>query len=144
METDVDGELTIPYGLSTVKGIGFNFAIAICKVTGLDPYMKIGYLTDDEIKKIEDVVKAPHKYGLPAWYYNRRKDYESGEDLHLVGANLLFYVKEDIEREKRIKSYRGIRHALGLKVRGQRTRTTGRSGITVGVKRKKTTGQQQK
>jgi len=63
--------------------------------------------------------------------------------MHLVGATLLFYVKEDIEREKRIKSWRGIRHAYGLKVRGQRTRTTGRAGITVGVKRKKTTQQQQ-
>ncbi|MEM4101177.1 MAG: 30S ribosomal protein S13, partial [Desulfurococcaceae archaeon] len=64
------------------------------------------------------------------------------EDIHLYGAQLLFYVKEDIEREKRIKSWRGIRHALGLKVRGQRTRTTGRLGVTVGVRKKKTAQQQ--
>jgi small subunit ribosomal protein S13 len=62
----------------------------------------------------------------------------------LTGSELLYYVKEDIEREKRIKSWRGIRHALGLKVRGQRTRTTGRTGITVGVKRKKTAQQEKK
>lgn len=144
LETDVDGELPLVHGLSTIKGIGYNFAISLCRLLRLDPMMKVGYLTDDEIKNIEAVAKEPSKYGLPHWLYNRRKDYASGEDLHLTGATLLFYVKEDIEREKRTKSWRGIRHALGLKVRGQRTRTTGRSGITVGVKRKKTTQQQKK
>jgi small subunit ribosomal protein S13 len=137
LETDIDGELPVIYGLSAVKGVGYNYALATCRVLGLDPAMKIGYLTDDEIKNIESVVKEPRKYNIPSWYYNRRKDYATGEDSHLVGSTLLFYVKEDIEHEKRIKSWRGIRHALGLKVRGQRTRTTGRAGITVGVKRKK-------
>lgn len=141
LETDVDGELPLVYGLSTIKGIGYNLATAVCKVSGLDPRMKTGYLTDDEIKLLEDIVKNPQKFGIPSWYYNRRRDVETGIDVHLVGATLLFHVKEDIEREKRIKSWRGVRHALGLKVRGQRTRTTGRLGITVGVKRKKVTQQ---
>lgn len=61
----------------------------------------------------------------------------------MVGAELIYFVKEDIEREKRIKSWRGVRHALGLKVRGQRTRTTGRLGVTVGVRKKKQAQQQQ-
>ncbi|MEM1627866.1 MAG: 30S ribosomal protein S13 [Desulfurococcaceae archaeon] len=138
LDTDIDGELPLIYGLSEVKGIGYSFANAICKTIGLDPFMLTGYLTDEEVKRIEDVTKNPKKYEIPSWMYNRRKDYSTGEDLHLNGATLLLYVKEDIEREKRIKSWRGIRHALGLKVRGQRTRTTGRTGITVGVKRKKT------
>lgn len=144
LETDVDGELPIVYGLSAVKGIGYNYALATCRVLGLDPMMKIGYLTEDEVKNIESVVKEPRKYNIPSWYCNRRKDYSTGDDIQLVSSTLLFYVKEDIEREKRIKSWRGIRHALGLKVRGQRTRTTGRAGITIGVKRKKAGQQQQK
>ncbi len=143
LETDINGALPIVYGLSAVKGVGYNFALAVCRILKLDPYMKLGYLTDEEVKEIESVVREPQKYHIPEWYYNRRKDYTSGLNMHLVGATLLFYVKEDIEREKRIKSWRGIRHAYGLKVRGQRTRTTGRAGITVGVKRKKTTQQQQ-
>ncbi len=57
--------------------------------------------------------------------------------MHLVGAELLYYVRRDIEREKKIRSWRGIRHALGLKVRGQRTATTGRLGMTIGVHRRK-------
>jgi SSU ribosomal protein S13P len=69
--------------------------------------------------------------------YNRRKDYETGIDLHLVTNDVIFYARNDIEREKKIKSWRGVRHALGLKVRGQRTRTTGRTGITVGVRKGK-------
>ena len=135
--TDISGELRTDHGLAEIKGVGVNLAHAICRVLNLDPSMKIGYLTDEEIAKIEDVLKNPVKYGIPSWMLNRRKDYETGEDKHLVGAELIYYVKQDIEREKRIKSWRGIRHALGMKVRGQRTRTTGRTGATVGVRKKR-------
>lgn len=143
LDTDIDGELPLVYGLTAVKGIGYTFSLAVCRVLGLDPYMKLGYLTDEEVKNIEAVVREPLKYHIPEWYYNRRKDYTTGENIHLTGATLLFHVKEDIEREKKIKSWRGIRHMYGLKVRGQRTRTTGRTGVTVGVKRKRTQQQQQ-
>ncbi len=135
--TDIDGSLKAAYGLAEIKGIGINTAYGLLRFLGIDPEKRIGFLTDSEIKKIEEALKNPLSYGIPAWAVNRRKDYETGEDKHLVGAELLFYVKQDIEREKKIKSYRGIRHALGLKVRGQRTRTTGRLGITVGVKKKR-------
>jgi len=144
LETDVSGELPLLYGLAEVKGVGYNLAYAICKVLNLDPYMKTGFLTDSEVESIEKAVKDPASLGIPTWMYNRRKDYTTGVDIHLYGAQLIYYAKEDIEREKRIKSWRGIRHALGLKVRGQRTRTTGRTGITVGVKRKKAVQQQKK
>ncbi len=137
LETDVSGELPLLYGLAEVKGVGYNLAYAICRALNLDPYMKTGFLTDSEVESIEKAVKDPTSLGIPVWMYNRRKDYATGIDVHLYGAQLIYYVKEDIEREKRIKSWRGIRHALGLKVRGQKTRTTGRTGITVGVKRKK-------
>jgi len=135
--TDVDGDLKTIYGLAEVKGVGISLANAVCRVLGLDPDMKIGYLTDEEIQKIESVIANPAKYGIPEWMLNRRKDYATGQNIHLVGADLIYYVRQDIEREKKIKSWRGVRHALGLKVRGQRTRTTGRTGITVGVKKRR-------
>jgi SSU ribosomal protein S13P len=75
---------------------------------------------------------------------NRRKDPFLGVDRHLITSDLLITVRNDIEFMKKIKSYKGTRHMLGLKVRGQRTRTTGRTGLTVGVKRGKETPQQQK
>jgi small subunit ribosomal protein S13 len=120
-----------------VKGIGVNFAYALCRLLGIDPEKRIGFLTDAEIEKIEKAVADPLSIGIPAWMLNRRKDYETGKDMHLVGADLIYYVRRDIEREKRIKSWRGIRHALGLKVRGQRTATTGRIGMTIGVQRRR-------
>ncbi len=135
--TDIAGELQLAWGLSKIKGVGYNFAMAVCRVLGLDPKMKIGFLSEAEVERIEDVLRDPAKYGIPSWMFNRRKDYETGKDMHLVGSDLVFYARQDIEREIRIRSWRGIRHALGYKVRGQRTHTTGRLGPTVGVKRKR-------
>jgi len=135
--TDIPGDLPLAEGLAKIKGVGYNFAVAVCRMLGLDPRMKLGFLTDAEVTKIEDAIKNPAKYKIPSWMFNRRKDYETGLDMHLVGADLIYYARQDIEREKRIKSWRGIRHALGYKVRGQRTHTTGRIGPTVGVARRR-------
>ena len=135
--TDVDGTLKAPYALSKIKGISLNLANAILKKAGIDPDVRAGFLTDDEVRKIEAIIKEPKKYGLPSWLLNRQKDLETGEDLHLISADLALKVKNDIERMKEIRSWRGYRHAYGLKVRGQRTRTTGRTGKTVGVKKKR-------
>ncbi len=99
--------------------------------------MRLGYLSENRIKELDEVVRDITKLGFPSWLYNRRKDYATGADKHLIGAELIFYPRQDIEREKKIKSWRGVRHALGLKVRGQRTATTGRLGMTVGVSKKK-------
>jgi len=135
--TDIPGDLKVPYGLAMIKGVGVNLAYALCRLLGIDTEKRIGFLTDSEIAKIEQALKNPKSIGIPSWMLNRRKDYETGKDLHLIGAELIYYVRRDIEREKKIKSWRGIRHALGLKVRGQRTATTGRLGMTIGVKRRK-------
>ena len=134
---DIDGRLKLPYGLSLVKGIGYTTALAVIRILGLDPEKKVGFLTTEEIRRLDEVLKDITKLGLPSWLYNRRKDYETGKDMHLIGNELIFYARRDIEREIKIGSWRGIRHRLGLKVRGQRTRTTGRLGMTVGVTKKK-------
>jgi len=135
--TDIDGKLKLPYGLAEIKGIGYTTALAIARILGLNPDMRIGFLTEEEIRRIEDAVKDLTRLGLPSWLYNRRKDYETGVDKHLIGADLIFHARRDIEREIRIGSWRGVRHKLGLKVRGQRTATTGRLGMTVGVRKKR-------
>ncbi|MCH4814282.1 MAG: 30S ribosomal protein S13 [Saccharolobus sp.] len=134
---DVDGTMKLPYALAMVKGIGYNTAKAMIRKLGMDPNARLGELSDADIKKVESVISDHTIKGLPSWLYNRRKDYESGLDLHLVTSDLIFYVRNDIEREKKSRSWRGVRHSLGLKVRGQRTRTTGRTGMTIGVARKK-------
>ncbi len=135
--TDIDGKLPLVYGLSELKGIGYTTAMAILRTLGMDPFMRTGFLTEQEIQKLDEIVRDITKLGFPAFLYNRRKDYETGLDKHLIGSDLIFYVRRDIEREIRIGSWRGVRHKLGLKVRGQRTKTTGRLGMTVGVKKKR-------
>lgn len=60
---------------------------------------------------------------------------ETGTSRHLITSDLDFMISNDVEREKSVMSWRGYRHMFGLRVRGQCTRTTGRKGGAVGVKK---------
>ncbi|AFH42457.1 30S ribosomal protein S13 [Fervidicoccus fontis] len=142
--TDLDGRKKLAYGLAGIKGIGYTTAVCLLRMLNIDPEKRTGFLSDEEISRIEKAISEISASNLlPKWMLNRRKDYETGDDIHLIGSELIFKVKQDIEREKKIKSWRGIRHSLGLKVRGQRTHTTGRLGVTVGVSKKKTAAKPQ-
>jgi small subunit ribosomal protein S13 len=136
IDTDVDGTLKTSYAVAKIKGVSLNLANAILSKTGINPDKRAGFLTETEIERIEEVIKDPGRSGLPAWLLNRRKEFETGKDMHLIGADLVLRTKMDIEKMKEIKSWRGYRHAYGLKVRGQRTKTTGRAGKALGVKKK--------
>ena len=98
--------------------------------------MRAGFLTETDLNKIEEIIREPTKHGLPTWLFNRRKDAETGKDIHLISADLVLRTKTDVDDEKAMRSWRGYRHAYGLKVRGQRTKTTGRAGKSLGVKKK--------
>jgi len=137
--TDLDGNKPIIDALRKIKGVSFMFANGICAATGIDKEKKTGYLLDSEIEKIDNAIRNPSQFNIPSWLYNRRKDYESGADLHLTGGNLKLFQENDIRRQKKIKSYVGMRHAYGLPVRGQRTKSNFRKnkGKALGVKRKK-------
>ena len=104
---------------------------------GLPARAKLGELDDETIEKLRKFVEEELEQHLPSWMFNRRKDPYSGKDLHLLAKDVDFARMLDIERLIRIKCYRGVRHAKGYKVRGQRTRSTGRKGMTVGVVRRK-------
>jgi len=134
---DVKGEAQLFTSLQKIKGVGGSLANAVCKVHKLDRNRKIGTLTDEEIKKIEETLKKPEKFGIPSWMFNKRKDLETGENKHIVGPDLKFTQEQDIKRMIKIKSYKGVRHMFGLPVRGQRTKSSFRKGRTVGVVRKK-------
>jgi len=133
---DCDGNLSLMQGLNRVEGVGLNFARAVATVLGISPWMRVGNLTDEQVTKIEEALKDPMKYGIPVWMLNRRFDPMTGQDLHLVGSDVQFNARLDVEQQKRVRSWKGVRHSLGLKVRGQRTRTTGRTGRTIGVSKK--------
>jgi small subunit ribosomal protein S13 len=133
---DIDGQESLLQGLTRVKGIGLRISKTIINQLDLDPSQRLGYVTDEVLASIEKIIKNPVAAGLPEWYVNRPRDRMSGKMLHLIGSDLDFAQRNDIDRLRRIKSWRGTRHSLGLKVRGQHTRTTGRGGMAVGVSRK--------
>lgn len=134
--TSLDGTKTLPYALCDVKGVGIRVARAIVKVVGLDPSLRLGSLSDAEIKRLDDALENPAARGLPAWMLNRRRDARTGDDLHMLTSDLTLRVKEDIDLMREIRSWKGERHARGLKVRGQRTKTTARKGRSIGVSRR--------
>lgn len=136
IDKDVDGSKTIVDALSEIKGVGLRLAEIIARKLDIPLTARIGFLPNEKIIEIEKTIKNLSRSGLPAWLFNRRKDLETGEDRHLISSDIDLTIKADIEREKMLWSWRGYRHAYGLKVRGQKTRTTGRAGKTVGVSKK--------
>jgi len=132
----VDGNLDIVRAIMKVKGVGSRVSKALVPTLGLPSKTKIGGLSEDQINEIEDKLNNIHKF-LPDWMLNRRKDKATGENMHLIGPNLDLKIREDINIEKKIRSYRGVRHSNGLPVRGQRTRSSFRTGGVLGVSRKK-------
>ena len=139
--TDLDGNKPIQHALIKIKGLSFMFSNAILNVTDIEKTKKTGYLTDNETSKIDDVIKDPSKFGIPSWLFNRKRDPEDNADRHLTGATLTFTQDNDIKMMKKIKSYKGIRHSLGLPVRGQRTKSNFRKnkGKVMGVRKKEGT-----
>lgn len=135
-DTDVDATKPMIQSLQAIKGISYAMAKAICQACNLNPKTKLNQLSEEQIKKVEEVIKDPGNFGIPSWMLNRRKDIETGKDLHLTGAQLDITTKFDIQREIDLKTWKGVRHMLGLPVRGQRTRAHFRTGKTVGVMRK--------
>lgn len=134
--SDIDGQKRTVIGLQSIKGVGKRVAEIVAKRAKVDPSMKMGSLSDEKIKEIEALITSYVEYA-PDWAINRQNDYESGDDMHLLGNDLDIIQKDDINRMKMIRCYRGIRHEGRHKVRGQRTRSNGRHGLTMGVTRKK-------
>ena len=130
---DIPGEKKMVIGLTQIKGIGYNFATAILDNLKIDTNSNIGNLSDSDVQAIEKLITDPQGANFPTWFLNRQKDIETGKNLHLLTSDIPFTLRNDIERERITASWRGYRHLNGLKVRGQRTRTSGRKGGAVGV-----------
>ena len=143
LSTDIEGGQKIYPGLGKVKGISWSLANAICKSLGLEKGRKIGSLTEEEVKKISEFLKNPK---LPLFLMNRRKDFDTGENRHLIGTELDLTKDFDIKRLKKIRSYRGVRHGAKLPVRGQRTKGHFRKNRSksVGIKKKANPRQEKK
>ena len=143
---DINGSLNIQRALDQVKGIGQTMSHSLSYVIehkfNIDPSTQIGSLNESQVAQVEELIKDPHKYGIPKYLLNRRKDMDTGKDMHLIGNDLIFAVRQSINRDVTLRVWRGYRHQYGQKVRGQHTRSTGRTGATVGVTKKAVTAAQ--
>ena len=137
---DLNGTLQIKRAITSVKGVGINLGEVISAIAyqnlGISDKTLVGELSEEQIEKLEHILHNMGSYGVPVRMFNRQKDMFSGNDTHLIGTDLSYVVKQDIDHEKDSYTWKGYRFTYGQKVRGQRTRSTGRTGMTVGVLRK--------
>jgi small subunit ribosomal protein S13 len=135
VNTDLDGKKTVATALAYVPGVGKRLAYVVAREAGVDATQPIGNLKDPEIAAVNAAIEGLTEM-LPTWMLNRRHDPESGEDRHMVGTEIAIMLREDLNRLKKIRSWRGHRHEKKLPTRGQRTKNNGRFGSAVGVQRK--------
>ena len=109
MGTDVQGTLKTVYALTKIKGVSLSLASAILKKANVNPDLRVGFLTETDLNKIEEIIQDPTKYGLPTWLFNRRKDADTGKDVHMISADLVLRTKTDVDDEKAMRSWRGYR-----------------------------------
>ncbi|HHW21767.1 MAG TPA: 30S ribosomal protein S13 [Clostridiaceae bacterium] len=102
---DLPREKRVEIGLTYIYGIGRTRSNEILAKTGINPDTRVRDLTDDEISKLRDTIE---------------KEYT-------VEGDLRREVALNIKRLVEIRCYRGIRHRMGLPVRGQRTKTNART-----------------
>lgn len=137
MRRDLRGDQKIENALRGIKGISFMMARAVRIKSGLDPNLKLGDISDAELTRLEEILETPDNHNYPSWLFNRRFDPVTGKTTHILESDITMALRDDLGTMKKMKSYRGIRHMYGLRVRGQRTRSTGRKNRTIGVVKKK-------
>ena len=102
---DLPREKRVEIGLTYLYGIGVTSSNRILSQAGVDPNTRVKDLTDDEVKKIAEVIA----------------------ETQVVEGDLRRQIAMDIKRLTEIGCYRGIRHRKGLPVRGQKTKTNART-----------------
>ncbi|PRT54073.1 40S ribosomal protein S18-B [Wickerhamiella sorbophila] len=137
LSTNVDGNTKIMYALTTIRGVGARYANLVCKKADVDMAKRAGELTVEELERIITIIQNPGQYKIPGWFLNRQRDFTDGKDSHLLVNHLDTKLRDDIERMKRMRLHKGLRHYWGYRVRGQHTKTTGRRGGVTGIVRKR-------
>merc|ERR1711997_590452 len=137
LNTNIDGKRNIMFALTSIKGIGRRYANLVLKKADIDQTKRAGEITEEELERICTIMGNPRQYKIPDWFLNRQKDIKDGKTGQMMSNLLDNKLREDLERLKKIRAHRGLRHYWGVRVRGQHTKTTGHRGRTVGVSKKK-------
>ena len=128
LNTNVDGRTKVMYALTQIKGIGRRFSNVVCKKAEIDMGKRAGELSAAELESLMVIVANPRQFRIPDWFLNRQKNYKDGKYIQQVSNQLDTSLRDDLERLKKIRNHRGLRHYWGIRVRGQHTKTTGRRG----------------
>ena len=128
LNTNVDGRTKVMYALTQIKGIGRRFSNVVCKKAEIDMGKRAGELSAAELESLMVIVSNPRQFRIPDWFLNRQKNYKDGKYIQQVSNQLDTSLRDDLERLKKIRNHRGLRHYWGIRVRGQHTKTTGRRG----------------
>merc|ERR1712073_55220 len=131
--TNIDGNIKVTHALTSIRGMGRRFTDLVLKKAEIDRSKRAGQLSEAEMEQIQTVMANPKNFKIPTWFLNRQRDWKDGKDGQMTSNNLSNKLREDLERMKKIRLHRGIRHMWTLRVKGQKTKTTGRHGRTVGV-----------
>ena len=126
LNTNVEGKRNVVFGLCKIPGIGRRFSDLICKKAEVDVNQRAGELTADEIEKLVAVIQNPRQFKIPLWFLNRQKDFKTGKYSQTFAQNIAAKLRDDLERMKKIRAHRGLRHWWNIRVRGQHTCSTGR------------------
>jgi small subunit ribosomal protein S18e len=135
LNTNVDGKQKVMYALTKIKGVGRRYSNLVCKKADVDLSKRAGDLTSEELERIVTIIQNPLQCTFN--HLNRQRDIVDGKDSQVLANGVDSKLREDLERLKKIRAHRGLRHYWGLRVRGQHSKTTGRRGRTVGVSKKK-------
>ncbi len=135
LSTDIPGNFKLGYGLTKIKGIGFNFSHAFCVRNNFDESKLLSNFSENEVRNIEKKLKDGEN--LDYWLLNRQRDYDTGDDIHIYTTDIKFRTEFDVRRLQKVKAYKGMRHSAGLPVRGQRTKAHFRNSKAMGVSKQK-------
>jgi len=102
---EISGKKILEIGLTYIYGIGRTRAKEVIGKANLNPSMRVGDLTEEQISRVNGIL----------------------ENEYVVEGALKRQIQENIQRLGQIGSYRGLRHKVGLPVRGQRTRSNART-----------------
>ena len=136
MNSNLKGKVKVVNALCGITGLGRRMASLICKIAKIDVTLRAGQVPKPTWELVEKIILNPEQHGVPNWFLNRRGDYRTNKDMHCSSNVLDTKIREDLERLKKTRNHRGLRHHWLLKVRGQHTNSTGRRGVQIGVIRK--------
>ena len=128
LNTNLDGKVKIMFALTSIRGVGRRFSNIACKKAEIDLGKRAGELSAAELESLMVIVANPRQFRIPDWFLNRQKNYKDGKYLQQASNQLDTSLRDDLERLKKIRNHRGLRHYWGIRVRGQHTKTTGRRG----------------